>query len=82
MEKLKYFSTPEGQIHLRWSRLRSWFYVAIDQEPKSKSIKEKDKLYFQAKVLEELKKRRKRAYTIVPFEKCLGGNGSVSFAKE
>lgn len=56
--------------------------MAIDQEPKSKSIKEKDKLYFQAKVLEELKKRRKRAYTIVPFEKCLGGNGSVSFAKE
>ena len=62
MERLKYFNTPEGQIHLRCSRLKSWFYVEIDQEPRSKSISKKGEIYFQNKVLEALKKRRKRAY--------------------
>ncbi len=62
MKKLKYFNTPEGQIRLRLVRLRSWFYATIDQEPKSKASKQEEKIYFQTKILEELKKYKKRAY--------------------
>ena len=47
---------------MRRVRLRSWFCVEVDQEPKSKSIKKEDAIYFQNKVLEALKKRCKRAY--------------------
>jgi len=63
MERFKYFNTPEGQIHLRRARLKSWFYINIDQEPRSKKIKSADAIYFQTKILEELKRHRKRAYT-------------------
>jgi len=63
MERIKYLNTPEGQIHLRRGRLRSWFYVRIDQEPQSKSIKKEAAVYFQSKVLEALKERNKRKYT-------------------
>lgn len=63
MKKLEYFNTPEGQIHLRLLRLKSWFYVDINQEPKSKSINEEEAVYFQNKILEALKKQRKRAYS-------------------
>lgn len=63
MKKLEYLNTPEGQIRSRLFRLKSWFYVEVDQEPRSKSISRKDEINFQNKVLEELKKRHKRAYT-------------------
>lgn len=62
MERMQYINTPEGQINLHWNRLKSWFSVEVDQEPKSKSIKREDAIYFQNKVLKAMKSKRKRAY--------------------
>lgn len=63
MKKLEYLDTAKWQYQSKLYRNVKRFYIAIDQEPKSKkSISKEEIVFFQEQVLKWLKARKKRNF--------------------